>query len=290
MVMVRERAITAFHPGKRVDLGVRRIREEGLAARQTSQYPEGEVSVVEVIPKALTNPTPVYVYQGWATEIRWRNIAAVVESGRVARGILLDTAQSYGSAPDDIKKAGLINRTLGDSPVDSVAYSAGCIPLVRAAIERPDLHRSMVLITPPIVPMPTPELMRRFIRQKKSADIQSGDKYVDPSFVGEAAAVISHVKRSISRVQKELFAISHANLFDLAAKAARKGVRIAVRAAIDDEIFTKPEIEQIADDWQSAGNAIPFCSFEWVEGTHAEDIVHPTRIYEALDSLQMMNA
>lgn len=263
--------------------------EQQFEDRETIEFPNGKVEVVDIKPDVLKTETPVLVAPGWAatTDVFKENILRLAEHGR--RTISVDSphgieAESVENFSDiELRKVAAIMEFLdekGIDQIDAVGHSEAGIYLTIAATLYPERFRNLVLVNPSgMIGKDKPEklsarfsvdIIRQVVRSIK-------DKTMIKPIAKAALAAGKSVGSDPLSSFKEVLAMSGTQIQDLLRDLKEKGVGISIIHSVDDQAFPMGRVQDTATADQLDG-------FYSVKGTHNELYLHPERYTDLVDS------
>lgn len=277
-----------------VDPELRLFKRHIITTSERVKYDEGSATVYHSKPPDhLTRDTvPVLLLQGFAVndpKIR-RMYAVIYEGGReLIAPQKIDISQipgrvheGRGYGLEDFKKALFLIKMLKErnlkeenpGPVDVLSISGGSPIVLLASIMEPSLFRYVGLITPAAMNGETRVskiTFRYAMRKKARIDPRLCDPKVDPSPWQVGREFGRHVFGNPKNAFSEIRGIAKTDSYKLAQWAARKGVRIFVMCAKNDNIFPTAEIHKRREQAGHTLENAPFEEYHEVDGDHDEN-------------------
>jgi hypothetical protein len=217
-----------------------------------------DLIIRHVKPKVIENITKILIAPGWArgSDSTKEGIEYLFNKGREV--ISLDHTRLGGEKisgnkeyPDveSIKANSLltaikrVEASEDREKVDVVAHSEGCINLVIAALENPELFRNIVLVSPAgmIGDDSFMELIKRFNEEKNREKKIDGDNYKSNR------TFLKYAAKNLLRSIKEVNVIASVQIQDYLKILKSQGIGISIISGVDDLAFPMDKMQKIAN-------------------------------------------
>lgn len=279
--------------------------ETQFSAKETVEFPEGKIDVVDVSPAVLKDPIPVLLAPGWSEnqDTYKKSLKVIFEGGR--RGITVGYARRGGEVKKhetypqaELRKANQLLGVIeikGIKRVDGIFHSEGAVNGLIAAMLRPDLFRNIVLDKPAgmIGEDGKTMLMGRFLKlMVKEAIERKPFSFSDPTnSVSTAGRLTRYMAGNPLRMWSEMDALITEDITNFIHHLESKGVKISIIAGVNDPLFpVKRQIEHMKKVKDKQGANLPIEGYYSVTGGHNELSIHAEAhtalAVNALDGLQ----
>ncbi len=273
--------------------------EQQFKNRETLNFPEGKITVVDVAPRVLTDQTPVLLVPGWSenydtykktSEVGFNEGRRVITVGQTGDGKLPDS-QEYPE--EELRKAHLLLKTLERKRIDkadAIDHSYGAIYGLIAALMKPKQFRNIVLDRPAgfIGKDTKAALTGRFIKLLLQEAIARPMLLTDPtSSIRAGGRTARYIAEHHQRVLREMDALTGVDINELIRMLSDQGVKFSVISGVDDPLFP---VERQGTNMLKSGYIPPIVGYYSVIGGHNELSIdanrHATLAFNALDNLR----
>ncbi|KKQ89634.1 MAG: Alpha/beta hydrolase fold protein [Candidatus Curtissbacteria bacterium GW2011_GWC2_38_9] len=273
--------------------------KQQFKSREELHFPEGKITVVDVVPRVLSDETPVLLVPGWSENydtykktlaVGFNEGRRIVTVGQSGNG---QSPESQEYPEEELRKAQLLLNVLGKKGIekaDVIAHSEGAINGLIAAIMKPYQFRNIVLDKPAgfIGKDTKAALTGRFIKLLLQEIIARPILLTDStSSIRAGARTARYIAENPQRVLKEMDALTSVDITEIMTSLSNQGIKFSVIAGVNDPLF--PVSRQIAD-MREHGNVPPLKGYYSVIGGHNKLSIdasrHASLAFNALENLR----
>lgn len=279
--------------------------EEQFSGKQTVEFPEGKVDVVDIIPPQFSDPVPVLLAPGWSEnpDTYKKSLQVISDAERRVltvgyhrRGGETELHETFPQA--ELRKASQLLQVLNlkeIGQVDGIFHSEGAINGLIAAMIEPTRFRNIVLDKPSgfIGEDGNARLAGRFLKLLLQEAIQRKPfSLTDPTnSLSSSLRTLHYMAGNPLRVLEEMSVMTSEDITKMIYYQEGKGIKFSIIAGVDDPLYpVKRQIEHLRKTKKETGKSVPIEGFYSVTGGHNELSIHADQhtalAIDALNGLQ----